>query len=51
MREFITPFIGPGYREKTDGWLNPSDFIAKHRGASEDDVGRSAQMPSPQSSP
>src|SRR5437660_12654792 len=38
MREFITPFIGPGYREKTDGWLNPSDFIAKHRGAAEDDV-------------
>ena len=51
MREFITPFFGPGYREKTDGWLNPSDFIAKHRGAPEDDVGRSAQMPSPQSSP
>ena len=51
VREFITPFIGPGYREKTDGWLNPSDFIAKHRGAPEDDVGRSAQMPSPQSSP
>lgn len=40
MREFITPFIGPGYRENTDGWLNPSEFIAKHRGASEDDVGR-----------
>src|SRR5438128_5970473 len=51
MREFITPFIGPGYREKTDGWLNPSDFIAKHRGAPEDDVGRSPRMPSPQSSP
>lgn len=40
MREFITPFIGPGYREKTDGWLNPTDFIAKHRGAPDDDVGR-----------
>jgi len=40
MREFITPFIGPGYREKTDGWLNPTDFINKHRGAAEDDVGR-----------
>jgi len=51
MREFVTPFIGPGYREKTDGWLNPSDFIAKHRGAPEDDVGRRGQMPSPQSSP
>jgi hypothetical protein len=31
MSEFITPFIGPGYREKTDGWLNPSVFIASHR--------------------
>lgn len=41
MREFITPFIGAGYRKNTDGWLNPGDFIAKHRGASEDDVGRS----------
>ena len=51
MREFITPFIGPGYREKTAGWLNPSDFIAKHRGAPEDDVGRTGQMPSPQASP
>jgi murein DD-endopeptidase MepM/ murein hydrolase activator NlpD len=40
MREFITPFIGAGYRKKTDGWLNPTDFIAKHRGAPEDDVGR-----------
>ena len=40
MREFITPFIGAGYRKNTDGWLNPSDFIAKHRGAPEDDVGR-----------
>jgi hypothetical protein len=51
MREFVTPFIGPGYREKTAGWLNPSDFIAQHRGAPEDDVGRTGQMPSPQSSP
>jgi Peptidase family M23 len=40
MREFPTPFIGPGYREKTDGWLNPSAFITKHRGAAEDDIGR-----------
>lgn len=40
MREFMTPFIGPGYREKTEGWLNPTDFINKHRGAPEDDVGR-----------
>jgi hypothetical protein len=41
MREFLTPFIGAGYRKNTDGWLNPSDFIAKHRGAPEGDVGRS----------
>jgi len=40
MREFNTPFIGPGYREETGGWLNPSAFIAAHRGAPEDDVGR-----------
>jgi len=40
MREFIAPFIGPGYREKTNGWLNPRAFIASHRGAPEDDVGR-----------
>ncbi|MDQ2867716.1 MAG: M23 family metallopeptidase [Verrucomicrobiota bacterium] len=31
MREFITPFIGAGYRQNTDGWLNPSEFIAAHR--------------------
>jgi hypothetical protein len=40
MREFITPFIGPGYREDTRGWLDPSAFIESHRGAPEDDVGR-----------
>ena len=33
-------FIGPGYREDTRGWINPSEFIAKHRGAPDDDVGR-----------
>jgi murein DD-endopeptidase MepM/ murein hydrolase activator NlpD len=42
MREFQTPFIGPGYREDTRGWINPSAFIAAHRGAAEDDVGRAA---------
>lgn len=41
MREFITPFVGPGYREDTRGWINPSEFIEQHRGAPEDDVGRS----------
>ena len=42
MREFLTPFIGPGYRQDTRGWLNPTEFIQQHRGAPEDDVGRSA---------
>lgn len=41
MREFVTPFVGPGYRDDTRGWLNPSDFIQQHRGAPDDDVGRS----------
>ena len=40
MREFLTPFIGPGYREDTRGWINPTEFIRQHRGAPEDDVGR-----------
>jgi murein DD-endopeptidase MepM/ murein hydrolase activator NlpD len=42
MREFITPFVGPGYRDDTTGWLNPTEFIEQHRGAAEDDVGRGA---------
>ena len=40
MREFITPFIGPGYRADTRDWLDPTAFIEAHRGAPEDDVGR-----------
>lgn len=40
MREFITPFVGPGYREDTRGWLDPSAFIQRHGGAPDDDVGR-----------
>ena len=40
MREFTTPFVGPGYREDTRGWLDPSAFIAAHRGAPVEDVGR-----------
>jgi murein DD-endopeptidase MepM/ murein hydrolase activator NlpD len=40
IREFTTPFIGPGYREDTRGWIDPSAFIASHRGAPDDDVGR-----------
>src|SRR6266403_4488396 len=31
MREFVTPFIGPGYRDDTRGWLNPTAFIQQHR--------------------
>ncbi len=42
MREFITPFVGPGYRKDTSGWLNPSEFIRAHRGAPDEDVGRIA---------
>ncbi len=44
MREFQTPFIGPGYREDTRGWIDPSAFIAAHRGAPEDDLGRTGLM-------
>lgn len=44
MREFVTPFIGPGYRDSTNGWLNPSEFIRQHRGAPEDDVGRAPSL-------
>jgi hypothetical protein len=40
MREFSTPFIGPGYRDQTRGWLDGTAFIQSHRGAPEDDVGR-----------
>ena len=47
IREFNTPFIGPGYREDTRGWIDPSAFIAGHRGAPEDDVGRPALRLSP----
>lgn len=49
MRELTTPFIGPGYREDTRGWINPSEFIGSHRGAPEDDVGRTP-LPSPSAS-
>jgi hypothetical protein len=31
MREFLTPFIGPGYRDDTRGWINPTKFIENHR--------------------
>lgn len=40
MREFLTPFIGAGYRKDTRGWLDPSAFIQEHRGAPDNDVGR-----------
>ncbi len=36
LREFLTPYIGPGYRAETSGWLNPSGFIAGHRPANRD---------------
>ena len=31
MREFLTPFIGAGYRADTRGWLDPTKFIEQHR--------------------
>lgn len=31
MREFLTPFIGAGYRQDTHGWINPTKFIDEHR--------------------
>lgn len=31
MREFLTPFIGAGYRQDTRGWINPTKFIEQHR--------------------
>jgi hypothetical protein len=31
MREFLTPFIGAGYRQDTRGWINPTKFIEGHR--------------------
>jgi murein DD-endopeptidase MepM/ murein hydrolase activator NlpD len=40
MREFVTPWIGAGYRDDTSGWINPMEFIQQRRGAPEDDVGR-----------
>ncbi len=43
MREFLTPYIGAGYRKETRGWLDPSAFIEAHRGAPDDDVGRPAR--------
>ncbi len=43
MREFVTSFIGTGYRKDTHGWLDPSAFIRSHRGAPDDDVGRNAK--------
>src|SRR5205807_8073206 len=30
MREFLTPFIGAGYRQDTRGWINPTRFIEEH---------------------
>jgi murein DD-endopeptidase MepM/ murein hydrolase activator NlpD len=51
IREFTTPFIGPGYREVTRGWMDPSAFIASHRGAPEDDVGRAPFSPGPTPKP
>ena len=31
MREFLTPFIGAGYRQDPRGWINPTKFVEEHR--------------------
>jgi murein DD-endopeptidase MepM/ murein hydrolase activator NlpD len=49
MREFVTPFVGPGYRTDTGGWINPSEFLRHHRGAADDDVGRGPSQARPES--
>ncbi len=40
LREFTNPFVGTGYRESLEGWINPVKFIAEHRGAQDDDLDR-----------
>ena len=40
MREFVTPFVGAGYRKDTRGWLNPGEFLRAHRGAPDAEIGR-----------
>ena len=42
IREFVTPYVGAGYRKDTRGWRNPSLFIQQHRGAPDEDVGRAS---------
>ncbi|MEY2558377.1 MAG: hypothetical protein QOE34_1802 [Verrucomicrobiota bacterium] len=49
MRDFTTPFVGAGYRDDTRGWIDPTAFIASHRGAAEDDVGRAQLQSAPTS--
>ncbi len=48
LREFTTPFIGPGYREDASGWIDPGAFIRAHRGAPPEDVGRPVPAPADQ---
>lgn len=40
MREFVTPYLGTGYRENPAGWIDPSGFLQKHRGAPQADLRR-----------
>lgn len=47
MREFVTPFVGAGYRKETRGWLNPEQFLRAHRGAPDEDVRRPPLPESP----
>ncbi len=38
MRAFANPWIGGGYREDFDLWMNPTETIRRYRGAPDDDL-------------
>jgi hypothetical protein len=40
LKLYASVSFGPGYREDTLGWLDPTAFIEAHRRGPEDDVGR-----------
>jgi murein DD-endopeptidase MepM/ murein hydrolase activator NlpD len=33
IRQTVGLGVGPGFDPRRDGWLNPSEFLAAHRGA------------------
>ncbi len=38
MRDMLQPWIGSGYADDAVGWINPSAFLRKQRGAPDDDL-------------